>query len=78
MPWYIFNPGNATPNPSNRNQYSMNGMTPPNCPGNRNICAIQSLDSGGLPIMTTVLLGEIIKALETGNESANVSLKGTC
>jgi len=80
MPWYKFTPGGATPNPSNRNQYTLygGGGFPPSCPGNIRICAIQAMDSGGLPILTTALLNEIIQALENRNDSTNVLLKDTC
>jgi len=78
MPWYVFTPGGSTPNPANRNQYTLFGMFPPSCPGNEKICAIQSMDSGGLPIMATSLLNEIIRALENRTESTNVLLKSTC
>lgn len=80
MPWYQFTPGGGAFNPSDRNQYTLygDGSFPPNCPGNIRVCAIQAMDSGGLPFITTALLNEIIQALENRADSTNVLLKGTC
>ncbi|MDH5825829.1 hypothetical protein [Sphingobacterium faecium] len=75
MPWYSFTPGAATPqDPSDPNQYTLFGMTPPPCPGGCKICAIQAMDNMGKPIITLALLREIIRALHNCTASTNVLL----
>jgi len=79
MAWYLFTPPlTGTPNPSDPNQYTLNGdgSTPPVCPFNDTVCAIQAPDNSGKPIISTALRQEIITAVNNKTESANVLLKG--
>lgn len=77
MPWYVFTPPiMGTPDPSEPNQYTLFGSTPPSCPNpNEEICAIQASDSSGRPIFTTNLYREIIRAQHNLTESTNVLLR---
>lgn len=76
MAWYTFVPG-TPPDPSDPNQYTNIGSTPPSCPFNVKVCAIQAMDDGGLPIITTSILRELVRALQNGTESTNVLLKNS-
>jgi len=80
MAWFVFTPpGMGTPDPSDPNQYTLNGTgaNPPSCPLNVKVCGLQAANNGSNhPIITQPLLQEIIVALQNGTESANVLLKG--
>ncbi|MFD2904871.1 hypothetical protein [Sphingobacterium anhuiense] len=76
MPWYQFiPPGIGTEDPSDPNQYTLVGMSPPTCLGGCKVCAIQAMDNMGKPIFTIPLYREIIRAQHNGTASANVLLK---
>ncbi|MDH5825828.1 hypothetical protein [Sphingobacterium faecium] len=76
MPWYSFTPGAATPqDPSDPNQYTLVGMSPPPCLGGCKVCAIQAMDNMGKPIFTIPLYREIIRGQHNGTASVNVLFK---
>lgn len=77
MPWYVYNAGGT--NISNPNNYTNIGSTTPSCTTPKNyLCAIQTNDNMGSPILTNInLFIEIGNALNNYTESINVKLRGT-
>jgi len=76
MPWYKFTPNGLPKDPTDPNQYTLNGNVPSPCPGSNNtLCSIQADDNMGHPTITVALLCEIIWALENKINSVNVSLR---
>ncbi|QQD16042.1 hypothetical protein [Sphingobacterium sp. UDSM-2020] len=76
MAWYVFTPSGLSRDPCDPNQYTLVGMNTPACSGvNNYLCAIQATDNMGQPIMTVMLICEIVRALENKTNSVNVFLK---
>ena len=76
MAWYRFKPNGILRDPTDPNQYTLNGNVPPPCPGsNSTLCSIQAEDNMGHPIITVTLLSEIVWALENKITTVNVFLK---
>ena len=76
MPWFIYTPLTIPGNPTDPNHYTLTGMTPPSCPDPNNfLCAIQTINNFGQPILTAALICEINAAIENRTESVNVLLK---
>ena len=76
MPWYSFQVGGT--DPLDPNQYGPPLGVPPACPSPKNfLCAIQTNDNGGHPIITAAICAEIIMALQNRTESTNVKLRPT-
>lgn len=79
MPWYLFtgpNPAIGTPDPFAPEHYTYVGDEPPPIRNNSCVmCAIQTRDSCGLPIITTALHSEIIEAIMNKASSKNVLLR---
>lgn len=75
MAWYKFTPpAMGVEDPSDPNQYTLVGTTPPSCPGGCKVCAIQATDNMGVPTMTIALYREIIRALQNCMAGVNVLL----
>lgn len=79
MPWYQFTPIGAAPyDPSNPNNYTLVGSTPPSCPSPNNfLCAIQANDNSGKPIITCIILAAIAFALVNRIETTIIILRPT-
>ncbi|WP_400261322.1 hypothetical protein ACFX5U_15515 [Sphingobacterium sp. SG20118] len=72
MPWYIYNGGDIC----DSNNYSLYGNNPPPCPNPNNfLCAIQANDNMGKPIIISLLVCEIVNAVNSRTETTNVLLK---
>ncbi|AIM36179.1 hypothetical protein KO02_05320 [Sphingobacterium sp. ML3W] len=73
MNWFKLS---ATGNPLTPNNYTLE-TTPPSCGGQDQICAVQAnADTSGLkPELSATLKDEMITALHSGQESANVKLR---
>lgn len=78
MPWYKYQPPwNCTScNPCDPNNYALIGNMPPVCLSPKiYVCAIQAADNMGKPIIPPILCIEILNAINTRTESANVKLE---
>ena len=74
MPWYTYNSGSVC----SPNSYTLTTTPPSNCPNPNNfLCAIQSIDNLGAPIITSALCLEIANAVNSKTESINVLLRPT-
>ncbi|WP_400261336.1 hypothetical protein ACFX5U_15590 [Sphingobacterium sp. SG20118] len=72
MPWYKYNGGDVC----NPNSYTTTTTPPTDCLHPNNfLCAIQSIDNLGAPIITPALCLEIANAVNNRTESTNVLLK---
>lgn len=61
--------------PANPASYSLASGTP-SCTGDQNICTIEAANDGsGRPVLNSAILGEMVTALNTHSNTANVSLK---
>ncbi len=75
MPWYKFTPpALETPDVCNPFHYTLVGLTPPPCMGNKNLCAIQTSDNMTRPFITPLLICEIANAVNNRTNSINALL----
>ena len=73
MAWFILNDPNF---PADSSQYSPAATPLRKCGGDQDICRINAADDGtGHPVLNTTVLGEMVTALNTRTESANIKLK---
>lgn len=78
MPWYYYTPPGPPYDNCNDTHFTLVVGLPPGCPGANNyLCAIQAIDSAGLPIITTDLCTQIATALRDRVDTTNVKLKAT-
>jgi hypothetical protein len=70
--WFIF----TGTNPCNPNDYMLVGP-PPSCPGSNVICAIfaEPDGSGTRPVISPTVCCEMVNALNSGTDTANVLLR---
>ncbi len=76
MPWYVYAPSTLPGDPCDPNNYILVGLIPPVCPNpNLRLCAIQTGDSGGSPVISFAFCAEIKAAIDSKTETVNVLLK---
>lgn len=71
MAWFTLNTGG---NPTTSQDYTLASGTP-TCVGQNQICAVQANNDGGKPELTEELKDEMILALHSRSDRADVKLK---
>ncbi|MDR6783283.1 hypothetical protein ABTW24_22800 [Sphingobacterium thalpophilum] len=72
MSWYSF----TGSNPANANDYTLVSGTPSCSTPTQRLCAIQANDDGSNhPDLDNAILSEMVQALDSQNNTANVRLK---